>query len=192
MALSAVVVAHSSSSIAGGEGWDEAVTACLRSRLRPETAVTTNGMDCVNALRHCGVRQPFVIYPPWFGEGTMAAGVAYLAGLGFAVGGSMRHVPEEKWASVPPDALYGEMMHMEQRADLLCNQIVAACPPAADGVLIVGTGLRCVGIIDRLEAALDRPVVTANQASLWICLRLAGIDTPVEGYGRLLAGRRRG
>ena len=55
-----------------------------------------------------------------------------------------------------------------------------------DGVLIAGTGFRCVGILDALERDLQRPVVSANQASLWHCLRLSGVRTPVGGYGNLL------
>jgi len=52
-------------------------------------------------------------------------------------------------------------------------------------VLRIGTGLRCVAMIDGLERALGRPVVTANQASLWRCLRLSGLDAQIAGYGRL-------
>jgi hypothetical protein len=54
-----------------------------------------------------------------------------------------------------------------------------------DGVLIVGTGLPCVGIIAELEAAPGRPVITANQASLWQWLRLVGVEVVPIGYGRL-------
>jgi maleate isomerase len=43
-----------------------------------------------------------------------------------------------------------------------------------------------VGILDALERDLQRPVVSANQASLWHCLRLSGVHTPVGGYGNLL------
>ena len=59
MGLSAVVVAHSSSSVAGGQGWDEAVVESLRAVLDAKTQVTTNGADCTLALRHLGVRRPF-------------------------------------------------------------------------------------------------------------------------------------
>jgi maleate isomerase len=190
MALSAVVLAHTSSSIVGGSGWDNAVAESLRARLRPSTAVATNGVDCAMALRRCGVRRPLIVYPPWFGEKAMTAGAAYFADLGFGDIRTFRHAPEPRWAKVPPEDLYKNLMHMEQKADLLCDQIVATCPATADGVLIAGTGLRCVGIIDALEAALGRPVVTANQASLWRCLSLAGVETRITGYGQLLAGPR--
>ena len=77
-------------------------------------------------------------------------------------------------------------MGFEQEVEPLYAQIRAACPPAADGVLIAGTGFRCVAILETLEQDLGRPVISANQASLWHCLRLAGIRAPVAGYGNLL------
>jgi maleate isomerase len=43
-----------------------------------------------------------------------------------------------------------------------------------------------VAILDALEQDLGRPVVSANQASLWHCLRAAGVRTAVEGYGSLM------
>ena len=102
----------------------------------------------------------------------------------------MHNEPEEKWANTAPSDLYASGMHLEQRPDLLMQQIVSACPDTADSVLLVGTGLRCVSIIEKLEAELHRPVVTANQASLWRCLQLAGINDPISGYGRLLSQPR--
>jgi maleate isomerase len=37
-----------------------------------------------------------------------------------------------------------------------------------------------------LEARIGKRVVTSTQATLWHVLRLAGVDTPIPGYGRLL------
>lgn len=181
----AVVVAHSSSSVLGGPGWDAMATARLAAALPRGTHVTTNGTDCRLALRACAVRRPLLVLPPWFGEATAAAVSRYFTDDGLAPVGAMRTAVEPRWQAVSPDALYAEGMHLAQRADMLRDQIVAACPEAADGVLIVGTGLRCVGIIEDLEAALGRPVVTANQASLWRCLQLVGGCSAPIGYGRL-------
>ena len=41
-------------------------------------------------------------------------------------------------------------------------------------------------IIDALEARIGKPVVTSTQAVLWHLLRLAGVETPIAGFGRLL------
>jgi maleate isomerase len=86
---------------------------------------------------------------------------------------------------LPPSELYPRGMGFEQEIEPLYDQIRAGCPPEADCVLIAGTGFRCVGILDALEQHLKRPVLSANQASLWHCLRLAGVRTKITGYGSL-------
>ena len=82
--------------------------------------------------------------------------------------------------------MYPRGLGFAQAVEPLHAQILAACPAEADGVLIAGTGFRCVAILDALEAALQRPVVSANQASLWHCLQQAGVRADIRGYGRLL------
>ena len=59
--------------------------------------------------------------------------------------------------------------------------------PTAEALLISGTGLPTVGIVERLEKDLGKPVVTSQTATLWFALRALGIKDPVRGYGRLLA-----
>ena len=80
----------------------------------------------------------------------------------------------------------GQGAGFEQEVEPLYAQIRAACPAEADGILIAGTGFRCVAILEALEQDLKRPAVSANQASLWHCLRLSGVQTQVAGYGSLL------
>ena len=186
MRLSAIVVGHSSSSILGGAGWDEATVAALAPLIGPGPAITTNGLDCLAALRSSGVRRPFLVLPPWFNDTIVAAGVAYYRALGMTPASHMRYDPGRKWRDLPPGELYPNGMGFEQEIEPLYAQIRAACPPEADGVLIAGTGFRCIGILDALETDLARPVISANQASLWHCMRLSGIRTPVTGYGSLL------
>ena len=185
MRLSAVVVGHSSSSMVGGKGWDEAVIAAMSAEIGTSATVTTNGLDCVAALRASGVAKPFIVFPAWFNEATAAAGLRYVADHGFDPAGHLRYDPGRKWRDVAPGDLYAQGMGFEQEIEPLYAQIRAACPTAADGILIAGTGFRCVGILQDLEQDLRRPVVSANQASLWRCLRLSGVQTSVSGYGRL-------
>lgn len=186
MRLSAVVIGHSSSSIMGGKGWDAAVVARLSEAVAPGTIVTTNGLDCQAALRASGVERPYVVFPAWFGDATLEKGVAYFAEHGFRPAGHMRFDPGRNWRDVPPRELYPQGMAFEQDVESLYRQIIKSCPSDADGVLIAGTGFRCVGILQDLERDLQRPVISANQASLWHCLRLSGVRTPVSGYGNLL------
>ena len=185
MRLTAVTVGHSSSSILGGKGWDEATAARLGELIGGGAVVTTNGADTQAALRAMGVKRPFLVLPPWFGDELVAAGVRYYADHGFTPAGHLRYDPGRKWRDLPPSDLYGHGMGFEQEIEPLYAQIRKACPSDADGVLIAGTGFNCVGISEALEQDLKRPVVTANQASLWRCLRLSGVQTPVGGYGAL-------
>jgi maleate isomerase len=185
MRLNVVVVGHSSSSIVGGKGWDDAAVASLSKVLGSGAIATTNGLDSLAALRASGIERPFLVLPPWFGDDTVTAAVRYYTDHGFAPAAHLRYDPGRKWRDVPPGDLYRLGMGFEQEVEPLYAQIRAACPDTADGVLIAGTGFRCVAIIETLEQDLRRPVLSANQVSLWHGLRLAGIRPEISGYGSL-------
>ncbi len=55
----------------------------------------------------------------------------------------------------------------------------------ADALLILCTGLRTIPIIEKLEKDLNKPVITAIQASMWNALRCIDINDCVKGYGSL-------
>lgn len=54
-----------------------------------------------------------------------------------------------------------------------------------DALFLSCGALRSTEIIGRLEAELGKPVIGSNQASMWNCLRLAGIKDQTDGFGRL-------
>ena len=57
--------------------------------------------------------------------------------------------------------------------------------PDSDTLFISCGALRSVDIIDELEQRIGRPVITSNQAMMWHCLRLAGINDRLDNLGRL-------
>ncbi|MER8438852.1 arylmalonate decarboxylase [Mesorhizobium sp. M1312] len=59
--------------------------------------------------------------------------------------------------------------------------------PDADAIFISCGALRSLDIISDLEAVLGKPVIVSNQAMMWDCLRLAGVNDRMDGYGRLFA-----
>ncbi len=187
MRLSAVVIGHTSSCVVGGKGWDEAAIAAMRTILGEGVHITTNGNDTVAGLRAVGSRRPFIVLPAWFSDAAVASAVQYYTDNGSVLAGHMRYDPGPDWRHIPPERLYAEGKAVAQEVQPLFDQIVANCPPDADAVFIAGTGFRCVAIIEALEEALGRPVVTANQASLWRCLRLAGVQDALGHYGQLLS-----
>jgi maleate isomerase len=185
MRLSAVVVGHSSSSILGGLGWDDAIVENLKGLVGPDVHVTTNGLDSLAALGASGARRPFLVLPPWLDEEVASAAVHYYEDHGIKPAGYMRYDPGRKWRDLSPNVLYEQGLGFEQEVEPLYAQVKASCPDSADAVLIAGTGFRCVGILEALEQDLKRPVLSANQVSLWRCLRLSNVHSLIPGYGNL-------
>jgi maleate isomerase len=58
-------------------------------------------------------------------------------------------------------------------------------PSSAQAVFIGGNAVRAIGVIAALEEDLGRPVLTANQVSLWYALRVAVSEVKVDNYGQL-------
>jgi maleate isomerase len=67
------------------------------------------------------------------------------------------------------------------------ERTVAMKRPDADAYFLSCTNIRAVPAIERLEQALGAPVISSNQAMIWHCLRKAGLDDVVPGYGKLLS-----
>ena len=61
--------------------------------------------------------------------------------------------------------------------------------PDAEAIFVSCGALRTGEVIDEIEAATGKPCIASNQAMLWHCLRLAGIDDRLEGLGRLFRER---
>lgn len=57
--------------------------------------------------------------------------------------------------------------------------------PDAEALLVPDTALHTVAWLEELEAAVGKPVLTANQVTFWEALRLAGSLEPQAGLGTL-------
>jgi maleate cis-trans isomerase len=60
--------------------------------------------------------------------------------------------------------------------------------PAAEAILVPDTALHTVRSIARLESVLEKPVLSANQVTVWEALRLAGQPLPKNGSRLFDAG----
>ncbi len=58
--------------------------------------------------------------------------------------------------------------------------------PEAEAIFIPCTAIRAVEVIDQLERALGKPVISSIQALFWEAVRLAGYTLPIPGFGQLL------
>ncbi|MFD3595607.1 maleate cis-trans isomerase [Nocardia sp. NPDC058640] len=59
----------------------------------------------------------------------------------------------------------------------------------AQALLIPDTAMHTLEVLPKLEAALGKPVLTANQVTIWEGLRLAGVTPYAPEFGTLFAER---
>jgi maleate isomerase len=163
-----VVHAHTASSYANGFANEAALVERLAA-LTGALAVTAAGAVRA-ALQHLGIKRVALGTP--YQESVSRQGKAYWQAAGFEI------VSYERLGDA--GSIYDET---EARAYELARQ---ADTPDADAVLLSGTGLPTVGVLERLERELRKPVVSSTQACLWQALRVGGRRQPIAGFGRLL------
>ncbi len=56
---------------------------------------------------------------------------------------------------------------------------------SADAIFLSCGGIRSTEVIDRIEQKVGKPVITSNQAQMWSCLRRAGVEDKILGFGEL-------
>ena len=64
---------------------------------------------------------------------------------------------------------------------------VENCRADADALLCSCTDWRALEVVERLEQRLGKPVVAANQATIWLVARQLRIEGPINGFGSLLS-----
>ncbi|MEV0291541.1 maleate cis-trans isomerase [Kribbella sp. NPDC050820] len=67
--------------------------------------------------------------------------------------------------------------------------VKAANHPDAEAILVPDTAMHTLQIVDDLEAAVGKPVLTANQVTVWKGLQLTGPVPSLPGLGRLFSAR---
>ena len=131
---------------------------------------TTTSTAMVNALRSLEIRSVAVLSPHV--DELNERLEAFLRDSGFEV---VRMLGLSEVRDI--DAVPAEEVQRLVVEDLDC--------PDADGVFISCTSMRTSPIIERTEELIGKPVVTANQATVWEALRLAGLFAKRPGLGKL-------
>ena len=149
----------------------EAVQASIRAA-RPGVPCTTPISASLAAFERLGVDRVAVLTP--YVDDVNAAISGHLAqhGIGVPRFTSFGMADDNYMAGLSPDVIHQAALEADT-AD-------------AQALFISCTAIRAVDAVERIEADLGKPVVTANQAMFWQALRYAGYDAPVPGYGRLL------
>lgn len=65
------------------------------------------------------------------------------------------------------------------------SMVRSADAPEAEAVLVPDTAMHSLLWLEELEAAVGKPVLTANQVTVWQGLRIAGGSTRLDGLGSL-------
>ncbi|KHO23123.1 maleate cis-trans isomerase [Mycolicibacterium setense] len=130
----------------------------------------------VDALQYLGIHRVAVAasYP-----GEVAAHfVSFLSGGGMDVVSMGSH-------GIVTAAEVGRL-EQAQVIEMVC----AADHPDAEAVLVPDTAMHTLGFIDQLESAVGKPVLTANQVTVWKGLHLIGLLPRIPGLGSLFGAVR--
>jgi maleate isomerase len=129
------------------------------------------------AFRALNTERIALIHAPFFTDEYDQLGVAYFQESGFEV----VHVSH----LMPPIEVPHPNLGSAASPGQLYEWVRGHLPQSAQAVFIGGNGFRAIGVISALEEDLRRPILTANQVSLWHALRLAGVKVRVDDYGQL-------
>jgi maleate isomerase len=186
MPLDYIGLAYASGCLVEGLRWDEAVTAHVTEIAGgvPSVGAATAIVAAAHAL---GLKSPLVVVPAWFSDSLVTSATEFAAGVGLGPDAVLRADMGPEWNGMEPHAIYDGGGGWKQDPSQLERSILSSISSSADGVVIVGGGLRAAELIPSLEARLSRAVVTAQQALLWYCLRSRGVDVRGEARGRLFA-----
>jgi maleate cis-trans isomerase len=154
-------------------GWDGATAQVDGVRAAADVPASSTSFAFVNAARHLGLRRVAVAatYP----QDVADRFAAFLATADI-------DVVSLSCKGIITAAEVGKL----GREDVL--EFVAANDHAdAEAVLVPDTALHTVAWLEDLEQRLGKPVLTANQVSVWEGLRLVGDTAPRPGLGALFA-----
>lgn len=141
-------------------------------KARPGVACTTPMEAVFAALKTLNAKRICFIAP--YSDDINRSMRAFLQEYGFEVPvmGSWNLTDDNTIARISPRSIREAILELGSSA-------------VVDAVFLSCTNLRLADDVETLEQELGKPVTASNHALAWHCLRLAGIDDPVAGYGRL-------
>lgn len=157
-------------SFVGGVGAEQALCQAMLDHGAPH-ATTTSGA-VVSGLRALGAQRVAVAHPYIASVGERLKG--YLSASGFDVISNLGlGLQPAEISSVP----YAEVCELIRESD----------HPDAEALFVSCTGLPTYDVIAPMERELGKPIITANQATIWGALRPVGLAAVGPGQ-RLLEG----
>lgn len=143
---------------------------------RANVACTTP-MEAVYAALNALNAQRICFLPPYRDDINRSMRDALIAnGFQVPVMGSWNLTEDDKVGRLSPDTLRDAILDL-------------GAQPEVDAVFAACTNVRVAALAQELEGVLDKPVISSNLATIWHCLRLAGYNDPIDGFGRLFRTR---
>ncbi len=165
-----VIVFHcTASSMEAGLDGERQVLDAMRGATPCQ--VTTTASATLAAMHTLDIKKVVLISP--YVAATHQHEVDFLgeAGLSVVGGRSLGLAGGDQYLTVPP----AEWLRIGQQD--ACSE--------ADGVFLSCTNIHSPEVVEPLESATGRPVITSNQAVLWYALRTCGQPDEVPCLGRL-------
>jgi len=167
-----LIVFHCTAASMFAPGFDDGIIERIENATGKNATSTSKG--CLEAFELFGAKN-ITLTTPYIQE-TNDREVAYLAyhnvkvlsETGAGIGGdgaAMLAIEPEEWR----------------------RRVNAQDEPDSQAAFISCTAIRAVEAIEPIEADIDKPVITSNQAMLWHALRKLGVDDRPQGFGRLMA-----
>jgi maleate isomerase len=155
-------------SFAGGYGYDQKMIEKMK-KLNGNLPTTTTSSSAIDALSKLGVKKISMAMP--YIEEVALAAAKFVEDSGIVV-------VKKKWLSEHP-------------AYISPNKIYALArevdTPEIEAIFLPCTSWHTIGVIEKLEGDLQKPVISSNQVTIWNLLRLANISDKIQGYGQLLS-----
>ncbi len=163
-----------SGSLIMGAGWDREIISGIEATTGIQTLTTSTAV--VTALKAIGAGKVAIATP--YSEEVNLRERRFLEAHGFQVLEirGLGLVKSEQMGRTPLATVHDLALSVDR--------------PQADALFISCTNFRTMEVIDQLEEELGKPVITSNQASLWMCLKAVGVNRPFTSGGRLLKAER--
>jgi maleate isomerase len=166
-----VVAFHcTANSMEGGKAGEDEILASLMRAPAPRATTTITAIQ--RAFDVLDARRIVLITP--YSASTTAHEAEFLCRAGYDV------------LSARSFALDGSDAYCATAPQFWRDRVIEAARPDADAYFVSCANISVFGVIEELEARLERPVVTSNQAVIWDALRLIGWRGRRSCPGRLL------
>ena len=166
-----LIVFHCTAASMFKPGFDDSIIDRIETATGKPATSTSKG--CVEAFETVGAKKITLTTP--YIQVTNDREVAFLASHGV-------EVLSETGLGITGDG--GAMLAVEP--DEWRQRVTAQDEQSSQAAFLSCTAIRAVEAITSIEAEIDKPVVTSNQAMVWHALRKLGIDDRPAGYGRLM------